>query len=210
MGKSRRWTRAVTDPWNCLLSLCPRKMIRGEAALLLLLPLLLSLFPSSSSLIFSPSHFSSLGFVAETERRRWRRGGEKEGRMNSPQATTRPERKGCMDVCAWLSALVLCVYDGGGGAREGIENAGVQMIRKYQTVLMLSSRSRVAVVQFGVRATADCTALVTARGQRLSREHLFTLYQTVGRHQPKASAVGAAGLQEKLTIEQPCIWRKKI
>lgn len=129
-----------------------------------------------------------------------------------PGNNTTRERKGCTDVCAWLSVHLccVCVSEGGGGARKGIENAGVQMIRKYQPVLMLSSRSRVAVVQFGVRATADCTALVTARGQRLSREHLFTLYQTVGKHQPKANVEGAAGLQEKLTIEQPCIWRRKI
>jgi len=53
---------------------------------------------------------------------------------------------------------------------------------------MVHPRRIVAIVQFGVRVTADCTAPVTARGQRLSREHLFTLYQTVGKHQPMANA----------------------
>lgn len=62
------------------------------------------------------------------------------------------------------------------------------MRRKYQPMLMLHPRRRMVTVQFGVRVTADWTAPVTARGQRLSREHLFSLYQTVGKHQPVESA----------------------
>lgn len=62
------------------------------------------------------------------------------------------------------------------------------MRRKYQPMLMLHPRRRAVTVQFGVRVTADWTAPVTARGQRLSREHLFTLYQTVGKHRPVESA----------------------
>lgn len=59
---------------------------------------------------------------------------------------------------------------------------------KHWPVLMLHPRRRVLTVQFGVGVTADWTATVTARGQRLSREHLFLLYQTVGMHQPMKSA----------------------
>ena len=53
---------------------------------------------------------------------------------------------------------------------------------------MVHPRRRVVTVEFGVRLTAEWTASVTARGQRLSREQLFTLYQTVGKHQPIESA----------------------
>lgn len=59
---------------------------------------------------------------------------------------------------------------------------------KYRPVLMFHPRRRVVTVQFGVRVTADWTATVTVRGQRLSREHLFTPYQTAGKHQPIVSA----------------------
>lgn len=73
-------------------------------------------------------------------------------------------------------------------------------------------------VQFGVRVTADCTAPVTVRGQRLSREHLFTLYQTVGKDGPTANTQRergsekerAEGLQGQLTIERLRVRRRKI
>lgn len=46
--------------------------------------------------------------MADMERRRWRKGGEKEGRTNSPQATTQPEsEKVCVRVC-------ICTRKGGG------------------------------------------------------------------------------------------------
>lgn len=60
----------------------------------------------SCSGIFSTSLFPSLSFSADTERRRWRRGGWKEGRMKSLQASTQPEsEKGCACANVWM-----CVY----------------------------------------------------------------------------------------------------
>lgn len=116
----------------------------------------------SRSITFSPSSFSPSLPGQEKE---------VEGRMNSPKAAAQLDS--AKAVCG-VSRCVCCCWETGRG--EGGEESGVQMRGSAGLCGCFTRRSTVVTVQFRVRVTADWTAPVTARGQRLSREHLFTLY----------------------------------
>lgn len=177
LGKScRREQRLIPETWVFYPSLQERWSEERGLCFLRYCCHSLSL---SRSLIFSPSLFPpSLSLPI------WREGGGGEEERRRVERTpcrqqySQIARKG---VCVCMHVYV-CVRRVVVWERKEIEDARVQMRGKYQPVLMLHPRRRVVTVELGVRVTADWTTPVTARGQRLSREHLFTLHQTVGKY----------------------------